>query len=278
FARRLLAFSSAYIGNTLLGWAFAFLSKWLVNVFVSLEETGVFSFAMQISQMLFLLITTFNLVLSPYLATMWVQGERRQAAQILHLTSKVTLLGLIAGALAMQIGANLVIPRWMPEYAGALPLIRILLAAQLCNASVWTYGQYANLLERPNLKMMATGLGLALFVATSLHLGPKMGALGVAWSYLAAYAAVLAVTLWYTLRVGLALERSVALAAAAPCFLAIPTYVGMALVAAGLLAAAAWTPWILNAEEKAVVVQLLRRQNRKDGVEEAKGQKDQRAP
>jgi len=258
FAARLLGFSGAYIGNAFLSGAFAFLSQWMVNAFVSLQDTGSFGFAMRISQMLLVLISAFNLVLAPYLSGMWIDGEREKSGQLLHLVSKLTLFALVEGALVLQVAAEVILPRLLPEYAGGLGVLRILIAAQLCNASVWTFGQYANLVERPNLKLLASGLGLGCFSVAAVYFAPSAGVAGVAWSLLGAHAAVLGMTLYFTLRIGLKPDRSILLALAAPCALAAPGRLGAAAVAVALVAVAWFTPLLFAPQEKAIVAQTFR--------------------
>ncbi|OPZ08023.1 MAG: hypothetical protein BWZ10_02728 [candidate division BRC1 bacterium ADurb.BinA364] len=258
FFARLLRFSSAYVANSCMVAALLFASQWMVNAFGSLAETGLFGMAAQIAQMMLIGVTIFCMVLSPYLSGMWVEGREEQARAVLRLAIKGAMMILFAASVAAWAAMALILPRWMPEFAGSVPLLPLLLAAQVCNGSIWTAGMYANLVERPWLKLWAAAASLASLCAAGFSWAPQFGPMGAAWAFFAANAMGLAVTLAYTRRLGLALGRFAPMAIALPAAMAVPGLWAWAACAAAL-AAFAFPHLVFDQAERRMLAETAKR-------------------
>lgn len=147
----------------------------------SSSETGVYSVATRISDVLLLPITVVNMVVSPTVAKLHRSGNRSELQTLLKQSSRFSLLLTGVPAVGLIAFASPIITTCFgAAYSGAANPLRILAVAQIINASAGGVGMALSMTghERSALRVgiMAAVLNLSL----NLILVPLAGGIGAA--------------------------------------------------------------------------------------------------
>ncbi|WP_428419999.1 lipopolysaccharide biosynthesis protein [Methylibium sp.] len=163
-----------------------------------LAEAGVYSVAVQVAELLWLLssavtVSAYHRIGAP---------DAQQAARTTLRAVQVNLLATLAAAPLLYAGATLALPRVLgAAYAGALLPLGLLLpgiAGYAAASSLSAY--YTNQRGRPQWSAAIAGLSLALTLAIAAWSIPRYGAAGAALATSLAYGLAIAVALALFLR------------------------------------------------------------------------------
>jgi O-antigen/teichoic acid export membrane protein len=145
------------------------------------SETGVYSVATRIADVLLLPITVVNMVVSPTVAKLYRSGNLSELQNLLKRSSRFSLLltGLPAVVL-IAFGGPIITTCFGAAYSGAANPLRVLALAQIINASAGGVGMALSMTghERSALRVGIMAAALNLFL--NLILVPLAGGMGAA--------------------------------------------------------------------------------------------------
>jgi len=193
-------FGLPLLPSSLALWATRFSDRFFIHHFLGFEETGVYSFGVNIASALVLLITAFLLAWPAYAYSIEDDDEARHAYgyvltyYIFFMTWTAVALSLLAPSLA-----HLLAPRDSGYWPGArvVPLIafgNVIFAGY----SVLTIS--IGRVQKTGANWVITGLGALVNVALNIVLIPRVGIMGAAISLLVAYATMFLGMSWHAQR------------------------------------------------------------------------------
>ncbi len=220
-----LAFSLPLIPHFLSGWLLRAADRWILDLFRSQSEVGVYFLVMQLASVISLVMFSTNDAIAPRLLARY-RDSGKAGAQAFHARVfplyLLTSAGLAAGAILVGPFATRIVSH------GKITHVSLLMSLLACGFVASTlYVPFSNAffaLKRTNRLFMLTASSSILSFVLTLLLVPHFGATGAATSLLIAYSTLLALTMTFAHR-GLGLRRFVPAIAAAAGVLAILTLV-----------------------------------------------------
>ena len=167
----------------------------LVERFLGLAATGVYSIAVVVAELLWFVSSSLTQAVYGRIGT----PDRAQAARTTLRAVHLSLLALLAAAPLVWLGAALLLPRVLgPDYAQSVPLVALLLPGVLAFGGASALSAYfTNHAGQPQVPAQVAALSLAIDAALSALLIPTLGMRGAA----------LAASVSYALTVALLLQR-----------------------------------------------------------------------
>ncbi|MBI5837811.1 MAG: oligosaccharide flippase family protein [Candidatus Eisenbacteria bacterium] len=228
--------------------------RWMLVRLRGLHDVGIYTAAASVSAYVFLLGALTANVLSPNLSQMWEEGDRRVVMRRINFAVRATLLALLGVALFLLAVSPWVIPFICGKgFTESANLMWAFVMYHLFYSAFYVLGLYPLLIEKPQMGLLGVTMGLVADVGLNLLLTPRYGVTGAAISAFCSMAVIALVMLAQCTIFVLALlflpalrSRRILLAAYAALILVI-----------------LFTPWLLDAEEKALlkarVLGMLRR-------------------
>lgn len=180
----------------------------LLGVLAASVDVGVYRTAAQGALLVGLGLTALNMVVSPYIARLYNQGEFHKLQKMARRTAQAALAFALPAVLAFALfGEWLLVTVFGPEFGAAwLPLL-ILGLGQVVNAGVGAAGQLLNMTghERDVTRVVAVAAGLN--VVLNLALIPLFGVAGAA-AATSVSLVVWNVWLWFVVRQRLGIRCS----------------------------------------------------------------------
>jgi len=198
---KIFKYSIWFIITPVIGILFNYVDRWMLNRFLGLHDVGIYSVAVNISQMIFVFGMITGNVLMPNLSNMWEHGERDKAMYTLNLAIKtVTLFVLFCAAVLVIFKRPVISLLYGSEYLEGLPVIPILLVFWILNVVVWIIGVYPLLIEKTYLPLISIIPGLVINVALNYTLIPLYGMKGAAGATMISYVLILIALLYLNKR------------------------------------------------------------------------------
>jgi O-antigen/teichoic acid export membrane protein len=199
--RELLGYGGMSLGANILNQANLRLDVAIMTVFASAEVIGLYAFAVQIAEAVWLIPTSVGSVVFPSVA-----GDRERDPSWTARVSGVTVLACLVAYAAATAAAWLLTGFVLPAYAGSMvPLLllapgTIVMAMGRVVVNDW-YGR-----GRPGVVLAAAGAAFAVTVALGVWLIPQFGGAGAAVVSSVAYATyALTAAVWWTRTYGVRL-------------------------------------------------------------------------
>jgi O-antigen/teichoic acid export membrane protein len=169
------------------------LDQLLMISLVPARELGLYTVAVTVSGLSNVLTSQVVPVLAPRIA----RGE----SHLLPQAVRCVFLVVVGSGVAIALGAQLfLVPLFGPDFAGAVPLVWVLLVAWVWQAGLGALSQGLPALNRPGAPSVGQLLSLAITVPGLILLLPVLGAMGAALVSVAAYGTTFAVLLAITTR------------------------------------------------------------------------------
>ena len=198
FYSKIFRYSIWFVITPAIGIMFSYVDRWMLNRFLGLHEVGIYSVAVNISQMIFVFGMITGNVLMPNLSNMWEFGEKDKAMYTLNLAIKsVTLFVLFCGAGLVIFRRPLISLLYGSEYLEGVPVIPILLVFWILNVVVWVIGVYPLLIEKTYIPLVSIIPGLAINAALNYTLIPLYGIKGAANATMISYVFILSGILYH---------------------------------------------------------------------------------
>ncbi|MEY2883115.1 MAG: hypothetical protein RL490_839 [Pseudomonadota bacterium] len=172
------------------GWKISFiilsrmLLDWVVllglGAYGSVTEVGHFRTAWQITSLIALVVTTFDTVTGPRVASAWAVGR---VDEIRKITRQAILTMLVLSSPLLVL--TLVFPEFVlglfgAEFVVAAPALRILALGQLCNVLAGSLGSVLLMTGEEKWSARLSLAGLVVMVLLSVTLIPRFGIIGAA--------------------------------------------------------------------------------------------------
>ncbi len=197
FYSKVFKYSIWFVITPIIGILFSYIDRWMLNRFLGLHDVGIYSVAVNISQLVFVFGMITGNVLTPTLSNMWDHGEREKAMYILNLAIKtVTLFVLFFASVILIFKRPVISLLYGSQYLEGLPVIPILLVFWIMNVVVWVAGMYPLLIEKTHLPLLSIIPGLVINIVLNYYFIPIYGIKGAASATMISYVFIL-ITLFY---------------------------------------------------------------------------------
>jgi polysaccharide transporter, PST family len=257
FIKKMFKYSIWFIITPLFSSLFNYTDRLVLNHFLGLQEVGVYSAAVNISQLVFMFGMITGNVLMPNLSSMWEKGEKDRVMFILNLAIKFTILLILSYSVAFVLFKKEIISiLYGSKYIEAIPLIPFLLLFWLNSSLVWLIGVYPNLIEKPYIPLFAAVPGFILNVSLNYLLIPIYGIKGAAIATLCAQIFMLTVLLILYRREKMKINVNTVVVCFAPFVLLLNNF-AMITIFILLLAATVRGEFIMNKEEKDMLIRQI---------------------
>ncbi|MBI1314227.1 oligosaccharide flippase family protein [bacterium] len=185
--RRLLSFGSPLIVQALLSLMMHEADRYLLRIFGSLEQVGVYSLAYKIGQAVNMLcLVPFASIWNVVMYEIAAQPDARRTYAIVF---RHYVNALLIVMLAASLFAFVLLPVLTPgDYAAAIDLIPIVLLAFVFFSMHAQFCVPALLAKKTAALIPASAAGVIVNLAANMILVPRLGAVGAAWSSVLTYA------------------------------------------------------------------------------------------
>jgi O-antigen/teichoic acid export membrane protein len=210
FYRKIFKYSIWFILNPIVYIVFNYVDRLMLNRFLGLHDVGIYSVALNISQILFMFGMITGNVLMPNLSNIWERGEKDKAMFILNLAIKIVTLFTLGCAVVLVIFKNQILSiLYGSEYLEGAMVIPMLLMFWIFHVIVWIAGTYPLLIEKTYISLIATIPGLILNIGLNYILIPGYGIRGAAIATTTAYIFILIVLLLLNKRENMEINRKI---------------------------------------------------------------------
>ena len=204
-AREGLAYGLPLVPHGMAAWVLSLSDRWLIGLLIGVPAlgaqaaVGIYSFGYVIAQVVSLVAMSFNSAWVPFF---FARGEGPRGPRILTemTTLSIAGLGLLAigiAALAPEATQLLAVSRWGEEARVAADVMQLVAVAFLAHGLYFMVVSVVFLQRRTGGLPLITLAAGAVNVGANLLLIPRLGIMGAAWSTLAGYVVLAAVTWWY---------------------------------------------------------------------------------
>jgi O-antigen/teichoic acid export membrane protein len=257
FYKKMFRYSVWFIITPLFSTLFSYTDRLVLNHFLGLHEVGVYSVAMNISQLVFMFGMITGNVLMPNLSKIWEDGDKARVIFILNLAIKFTSVMILCYSFVFVLfRAEILSFLYGNKYEDAISLIPILLLFWLNSSLVWLIGVYPNLIEKPYMPLLAIVPGFILNVFLNYMFIPIFGIKGAAIATLSSQVFILITLLILYRREGLSVNMKTIFICLVPFILLLNTAI-MTSVFIFALAVMILSNLIVIKEEKVMVAQQI---------------------
>lgn len=137
--------------------------RYIINSYFSIEEVGIFSFALNLSNIIFILGSAFNQTNSVYIYKI-LSSESKEKRDSLNKQTKQILGVYVAGTILITVACVLLVPLILPNYSPSLPYFLILSLSGFLQCIYFLYTNYLFYYDKTNNLMYIT------FGCSVLHL------------------------------------------------------------------------------------------------------------
>lgn len=181
FYKKIFRFSVWFAISPFVFSVFRYTDSWMLNRFLALKEVGLYSVAMNVAGLIFMLGTVVGSVLAPTLSKLWEEGDRQKATSALDFALRGnTMLLLGVGLLLVIFKSQVIGLLYGAEYASSVSFVGILLTFWMLNSINWIISGYAGLIEKTYIPLISNCVGLVCNVILNYNLIPKYGIMGAA--------------------------------------------------------------------------------------------------
>lgn len=164
--------------------------KQIVEIFFSVEEFGIYSFAYSMLSMITVVVSAVGVVLYPTLKKTNLNNISKNYTQLNRIIIVIVLMGLMGYFPLLWI-----IPRFLPNYTGSLIIFRIALPGLALTSSISAIKHNFFKITNKNINFFFISL-----IAISLNIGLNLGAYYVYKTTTAiAISSIIGISLWYVL-------------------------------------------------------------------------------
>jgi O-antigen/teichoic acid export membrane protein len=257
----------------LLAQAMFWADLWVLAAFESGTELDAYSAATRIAQVLLLFLTSVSLVFSPFAADLHARGERERLDELFKRSTRWVLAATLPLLIILFVGAGDVLRAFSPRFDVGEDALRILLVGQALNVATGSVGFILIMTGFTGVDLVDNAVAVAVLVALAAGLTAAFGIEGTALAAAVSVAGLNGVRLIQVRRrvgiqpyersyLGLALPAGAALLAAFAVHAVLADHAWWlslgATALAGLAAYATLLPFVLPAEERAVLLDRLR--------------------
>lgn len=173
--------------------------RYLLSLFVTLAEIGVYSIGATFGLAMKLFLSAFEYAWAPfYFAIMKERDAKRTYSTVT--TYGLAVLALLTAALS-ALAPDLVRLMTTPAFFGAAAVVPWIAVGVLLQGVYLLTSIGLNITKHTEYYPVATGLAAATSVGANLILIPRSGALGAAWSNALAYGVLAVTAMWFSQRV-----------------------------------------------------------------------------
>jgi O-antigen/teichoic acid export membrane protein len=209
FYRKIFKYSIWFVISPIVFNLFRYTDRWMLNYFLGLEKVGIYSIATNVTGLLFAFGIVIGNVIMPTLSSLWEEGEKEKARDILDFSVRGNTLVLLSAAVLIMIFKDEIIGvLYGSEYEESAVLVGVLLIFWLLNTIYWTIGGYSGLIEKTYIPLVCNSFGLVCNVILNYILIPRYGIMGAAAATTIAFGCILIMIIVWYWREGFTLKPS----------------------------------------------------------------------
>jgi O-antigen/teichoic acid export membrane protein len=152
----------------------------VVTRYVSDAQVGVYSASLRAGQMVVLFLASVNLMFAPYVADLFNRGRRAELDRLYKSLTRWVVAGTLPVCLVILIAPGAVLRLFGSSFPGGDVALLILVGGQLVNVATGSAGLVLIMVGRTGYDLAIYAGSIALDVALTLWLGPRLGIEGAA--------------------------------------------------------------------------------------------------
>ena len=181
------------------------LDIWLVEYYTNVYQLGLYSVAVGVSQVMWLIATPITLVLLPYLNS--AQKTKLEAKDLFFFYAKITFSLTLGASLILLIFGNTLLPFiYGEEFSSSVPSLNILLPGILFSSLTKIFSVYIVTQSKIIYNVIAVSVGVVVTIVLDILLIPNFGIIGASIATSFSYFTIFMVS-FYILRQKLNLRQ-----------------------------------------------------------------------
>jgi len=176
----ILHFSLPMYAKSLLGTSSVWINTWLLGMFKSSAEVGIYKVAARTATLGTMILVSFNSIFAPTISELHGQNQIGKLETLFKITTKWTITCSLFVYLPVMIFSSPILGIYGKEFViAAVPLV-LLCLAQIINSGVGSSGYMVAMSGRSDIVLINQIITVTLVVVLSVVLIPKYGMLGAA--------------------------------------------------------------------------------------------------
>ncbi|NIM18717.1 MAG: oligosaccharide flippase family protein [Candidatus Latescibacteria bacterium] len=258
FYKKIFKYSVWFVISPIVFLLFRYTDRWMLNRFLELRDVGVYSVGENVAALIFMFGTLAGNILMPNLSTLWEQGERKRALNVLDLALRGNILMLICGAFVLvMLKDHIITLLYGAEYSNSASVIGVLLIFFLLHSVHWTISGYAGLIEKTYIPLVGSSIGLAFNVLLNFLLIPEYGIMGAAMATSISFVVILIVIFAWFIKEGLKLKLNTFIVCLLPGMFVL-NEIAIIVIFVGLMATVFLTQLLVTGEERRKIFEQMR--------------------
>jgi len=181
--KTLWSFSWPMFFNQLFLKATNFAPVFIMGLYLTTSDIGIFNIGFRIALMVSILLTAFRLIFAPTISGLFAQKNTKLIAQLYQTTTKwIFTFSLFVFGFIFLFGGSL-LSIFGEEFSTGLNVLLILAVGELVSAGAGLGGNIIVMSGRPKVALTNSGLSLILILALCFKLIPEYGIIGAAIAY-----------------------------------------------------------------------------------------------
>jgi O-antigen/teichoic acid export membrane protein len=152
----------------------------VLSLYVSSDELGVYAAAVRVAQALVLFLIAVNYMFSPFVADLHARGERDRLDGLYKALTRWTLAGTLPLLLLLVVVPGPVLQIFGGQFDAGVTPLRILLIGQIVNVAVGSVGFILIMVGRTGWDLTVYAGSFVIDLAVAFALAPSLGARGAA--------------------------------------------------------------------------------------------------
>ncbi|MBN2668088.1 MAG: oligosaccharide flippase family protein [Bacteroidales bacterium] len=185
-----------YLSNLLNSFNYR-LDIWVVEYYTGLRELGLYSLAVNFSQMLWMISTPIVMVLHPFINSSSKDAQQKYIGLYSRLnTSVIIIIGVI-----LLVLSDVLIPLiYGNEFAGSINSFKILIFGAIVGGVTKVFAVIMVINNKLKYNLISTAVGLAFTLVLDFVLIPKFGILGASFATTVSYISIFVVIFYFTIK------------------------------------------------------------------------------
>jgi O-antigen/teichoic acid export membrane protein len=163
-----------------------YLDVLILGLFAPMADVALYAVASRVATLGSFGLRAATPITGPLIAERFAHGDMRGVEKVAFLAAGLSTTYAVAFVVVLLLGGHLVLSLFGAEYPGALPLLLIMAAGYVVNATIGAVGQLLVMTRHQKAYVLRVIVAVAINTALNLVLIPAYGAFGAAYATLAA--------------------------------------------------------------------------------------------
>ncbi len=173
FYGKILKYSIWFMAVPIFDNLFNYTDRFILNKFLGLEEVGIYSTGINVSNLILMFGLVVGSIITPSLSHLWENGEKHKVVKLLNLCVKVNIVFLLFISVIISLfKEKIVFILYGQPYMESVSVINILLIYSLLSSTYWTIWGYTSMIEKTYIPLISNSIGFVCNVVLNYILIP----------------------------------------------------------------------------------------------------------